>query len=180
MSFFWAALLNPLDPDWAFLFYNQIFIIMIEHAAKKRTLTPKRRRELKALAKKILTGEKIGIENLKQLEIWKAEVIKEIISLIEKQTEGKNLNLFDGFRFVDDIWKFGGIMRNHKEIGAEFDDLDEAEKQELKEAFNNEFDIKDDLDEEFVERTNFLTKSIAEYIYWLVTKYLKAKKEQKA
>lgn len=126
---------------------------------------------LNAKEKKALIEEskksKFGIENLKKLQIWKAALIKEIWGLMDKAKKGRKPNGWDAFKFIDDAFDLGKIMKKYDEIGKEWTDLDESEKQELQQIFAAELNLGDDHADEFGERTNFVMMVLADYITYL-------------
>ena len=64
------------------------------------------------------------------------------------------------------------IIMNYQEIGKEFEDLDDVEKQELNGLIRSNLSLKDDVTEEFVERIFYLIIEIGDTIDF----YIQAKK----
>ena len=122
------------------------------------------------MAKENITPDdkgKYGIENLKKLQSWKAGLLEEVLRIIERKKQGKVVNGWIALRFIDDIFEFGRVMKKYDEIGKEFKDLDEAEKAELNQIFEQELDIENDQLEEFAEKTNKISSELASYIMYL-------------
>ena len=112
-----------------------------------------------------------GIENLKQVALWNTELINEIEALAQKK-KGKKVTGWIALRFLNNIFEAIPIIMNYNEIGAEFEDLDEAEKKELNALIKFNLDLKDDLAEEFVERIFYLIIEIGDTIDF----YIQSKK----
>ncbi len=112
-----------------------------------------------------------GIENLKQVALWNTELINEIEELAQKK-KGKKVTGWIALRFLNNIFEAIPIIMNYNEIGAEFEDLDEAEKKELNALIKFNLDLKDDLAEEFVERIFYLIIEIGDTIDF----YIQSKK----
>lgn len=132
------------------------------------------RSQKKELLKKAENNE-YGIETLKMIETFKANLIKEVWTLCDEWiNQGKKPNFFTPFRFWDDVVDLSKIIKKREEIGKEFKDLTEQEVIELDSIFraalsleqiNNEgFDI-----EEFIERTNFVIGVNYEYVKYLAS-----------
>lgn len=132
------------------------------------------RSQKKELLKKAENNE-YGIETLKMIETFKANLIKEVWTLCDEWiNQGKKPNFFTPFRFWDDVVDLSKIIKKREEIGKEFKDLTEQEVIELDNIFraalsleqiNNEgFDV-----EEFIERTNFVIGVNYEYVKYLAS-----------
>lgn len=132
------------------------------------------RSQKKELLKKAENNE-YGIETLKMIETFKANLIKEVWTLCDEWiNQGKKPNFFTPFRFWDDVVDLSKIIKKREEIGKEFKDLTEQEVIELDSIFraalsleqiNNEgFDV-----EEFIERTNFVIGVNYEYVKYLAS-----------
>tara|TARA_R110001606_G_scaffold106931_2_gene231512 strand:- start:2077 stop:2421 length:345 start_codon:yes stop_codon:yes gene_type:complete len=112
-----------------------------------------------------------GIENLTKVALWSTQLITEIDQLTKKK-KGKKVTGWIALKFLDNIFQAIPIIMNYKEIGAEFEDLDDNEKQQLNALIKQEIDLKDDLAEEFVERIFYLIIEIGDTIDF----YIQSKK----
>jgi hypothetical protein len=113
---------------------------------------------------------KKGIENLKKVALWHTELINEIESVVERK-KGKKITGWIALRFLNNV--FDAIIMNYNEIGKEFEDLDDVEKQELNVLIQSNMNLKDDVTEEFVERIFYLIIEIGDTIDF----YLQSKKK---
>jgi hypothetical protein len=110
---------------------------------------------------------KYGIFNLIRLQQWKAGILAEILRIIQRKKDGKTVNGWVALRFIDDFFEFGKLMKDYKEIGKEFKDLDSSERIELNKVFEESLDIPNDKLEEFAEKTNKISSDLADYIMYL-------------
>lgn len=108
-----------------------------------------------------------GIENLKNVVTWTTDLVDEIFKLIEKK-KGKKVTGWVALKFIDNLFALFPILQNYKEIGAEWVDLDEAEKAEIKALVKNELDIKDDFSEELAERLFYIIIEVGDFISFVV------------
>ncbi len=108
-----------------------------------------------------------GIENLKNVVTWTTDLVDEIFKLIEKK-KGKKVTGWVALKFIDNLFALFPILQNYKEIGAEWVDLDEAEKAEIKALVKNELDIKDDFSEELAERLFYIIIELGDFISFVV------------
>ena len=95
-------------------------------------------------------SEKLGIEKIKNAlisSITLGEKIEKNLSDDGKLSWAEALSI--GVSSVGDIVK---IAQSAKEIKAEFLDLDESEKQEIKEIISNELDLENDKLENIIEK----------------------------
>ena len=112
-----------------------------------------------------------GIENLRKVALWMTQLIAEIDQLTKKK-KGKKVTGWVALRFLDNIFQAIPIIMNYKEIGAEFEDLDEQEKLLLNELIKSNLELKNEVAEEFVERIFYLIIEIGDTIDF----YLQSKK----
>lgn len=98
--------------------------------------------------------EKFGIENLKKIQIWKAELIKEIYGLIQKKKSGKRISRLAILLFLDDAWELSKILIRIKDAKDEFLDLSENELEELEALFNDRIQEIPDRDEKIIKKIN--------------------------
>jgi hypothetical protein len=115
---------------------------------------------------------KKGIENLKKVALWHTELINEIESVVERK-KGKKITGWIALRFLNNVFDAVPIIMNYNEIGKEFEDLDDVEKQELNVLIQSNMNLKDDVTEEFVERIFYLIIEIGDTIDF----YLQSKKK---
>lgn len=129
--------------------------------------------ERKALIEAAEKGEKIGIEQLKKVKTWKAELIIEIAAILKKKKEGKRISRVVVLRFINDFMGLIQIIENHKEIYKELLDLDDYEKIELKNHFNKELDLGDDLSkqEKAIETLDIMLSTLVDGIIDLSNDY---------
>jgi len=106
---------------------------------------------------------KKGIENLKKVVLWHTELINEIESVVERK-KGKKITGWIALRFLNNVFDAVPIVMNYQEIGKEFEDLDDSEKQELNLLIKSNMNLKDDVTEEFVERIFYLIIEIGDTI----------------
>lgn len=114
---------------------------------------------------------KKGIENLKKVAMWHAELITEVEDVIHKR-KGKKVTGWIALRFLNNIFDAVPIVMNYQEIGKEFEDLDADEKKELNLLIKSSLKLKDELTEEFVERIFYLIIEIGDTIDF----YIQSKK----
>lgn len=112
---------------------------------------------------------KFGIENLKKIESFKANLIKEVWVIASNWKKGVKPNGWIVFRFFDDVFDFAKIMRKQEELAKEFNDLTPEELVELDNTFADALKIENVDMEEFIERTNFMIGVNADYIAYLST-----------
>tara|TARA_B100000963_G_scaffold110861_1_gene96477 strand:+ start:1441 stop:1785 length:345 start_codon:yes stop_codon:yes gene_type:complete len=108
-----------------------------------------------------------GIENLKKVVTWCTELVDEIFNLIEKK-QGKKITGFVALKFLDNLFALFPILQNYKEIGAEWVDLDEQEKADIKALVKFQLDIKDDFSEELAERLFYIIIELGDFIAFVV------------
>lgn len=108
-----------------------------------------------------------GIDNLKKVVRWNTDLIDEIFTLIEKK-KGKKVTGWVALKFLDNIFALYPIVSNYKEIGAEWVDLDELEKAEIKALVKAQLDIKDDFSEELAERLFYIIIELGDFIAFIV------------
>ncbi len=112
---------------------------------------------------------KFGIENLKKVEVFKANLIQEVWDICEQWNRGVKPTGWIIFRFFDNVFDFGKIMQKREEIEKEYADLTTEENLELNKCFIDSLRV-DDIDfEEFMERTNFMISVNANYINYLAS-----------
>lgn len=118
---------------------------------------------------------KYGIKTLKLIEEFKANLIKEIWSALDKfSKKGIKPSPFFAFRFLDDVIDLGKIINKRHEVEKEFKDLTKEELLELNKTFENAFNL-DKFNEagfdkeDFIERTNFMISVNTEYIFYLTS-----------
>ncbi len=112
-----------------------------------------------------------GIENLTKVALWSTQLITEVDQLTKKK-KGKKVTGWIALKFLDNIFQAIPIIMKYKEIGAEFEDLDDKEKKHLNALIKQEIDLKNDLAEEFVERIFYLIIEIGDTIDF----YIQSKK----
>lgn len=129
--------------------------------------------EKKQLLIQAKEGKKIGIDELKKVQTWKAELIEEIHTLLKKKKEGKKISKIAIFRFVNDLMGLLDIISNHKEIYAELIDLDSQEAIELEVQFKKELDLGDDSKktERIVETVDIMLTTVIDGIIDITNEY---------
>ena len=93
-----------------------------------------------------MSGE-FGVENVKKVLLWGAKLSETIVDALlddGKVSFGEGIQI--GLKAV------GIPLNSFKPCLDEFEDLDEDEKQEVQDAFAEEFDISNDKAEEMVEQ----------------------------
>jgi len=129
------------------------------------------KKELISLSEK----NEYGIETLKLIEAFKANLIKEVWKLIDEwKNQGKKPNFFTAFRFIDDVIDLSQIIKKKEEIGKEFKDLTKEEVIELDSVFRvaldlNQIDKEGFNIEDFMERTNFVLGVNTDYLTYLAS-----------
>jgi len=108
-----------------------------------------------------------GIENLKKVIIWHTDLIDEIFRLVDKK-KGKKVTGWVALKFIDNLFQLFPIIGNYKEIGAEWQDLDEGEKREIQALVKTELDIDDAFTEELAERLFYIIIEIGDFIQFVV------------
>ena len=111
---------------------------------------------------------KFGIEVLKQVATWKVGVIKKIIHLVEKAKKKQRVTGWDLVSFIGPIVKLAPILSKYEQLGNEWLDLDESEKQQLKQIVKNEFKVDDSKAEEIAQRTFYVAMEMGDYITFMV------------
>lgn len=109
-------------------------------------------------------GKKFGIENLKKVQIWKAELIKEIYRLMKKKKEGKRVTGWAIVMFFDDAISLGKILSKLEETGEEFQDLNSEEIKELNDIFHDRLK---DIPEKYrntISKLNLMVTTVADGI----------------
>lgn len=140
---------NPLPFDLPYVFSKQFKVDLLE-------LTNK---------------DEFGIENLKKIEAFKANLIKKVWGIVDGIKQGNNPTGWIVFSFFGDVFDFAKILRAKEEIKKEFEDLTNSELLELDSVFISalKLDSKDIDVEEFIERTNYMIATNADYIRYLTT-----------
>lgn len=82
---------------------------------------------------------------------------------VAKANEDGKITLLEYIGIGTKALKIWEIVKNAKEAWAEFKDLDDTERQELSDFFNEEFDIKNDNLEHIIESAFLLLISMAEF-----------------
>ena len=111
-------------------------------------------------------AQKKGIETIKDLLTWHTDLVDEIYQIVEKK-KGKKITGWVALKFIDNLFQLFPILTKHKEIAAEWQDLDFDEKAEIQEMVRTQLhidhehteedahpDLDDDIDEtedEFLE-----------------------------
>ena len=131
----------------------------------ERLFTPQFKKDLLSASEE----NKFGIENLKKIELFKANLIEEIWSIASNWRKGVKPNGWIVFRFFDDIFDFAKIMRKQEELKKEFNDLTKEELLELDETFADALKVENIDMQEFIERTNFVIGVNIEYVNYLVS-----------
>lgn len=104
--------------------------------------------------------EKLGIEKLKRL----ASIGIEIGGDIEKALEDGKVSLWEGLGIVPNLKDLGFIIKERKDIKAEYEDLSNAEKEELCLYIKEKFDLKNDKLEMIIEKSLDFAVSISDLI----------------
>jgi hypothetical protein len=133
--------------------------------------TRKNKKELLEESKK----NQYGIKTLKLIEEFKANLIKEVWSIVDNWiNKGKKPSILVGFRFFDDILDLKQIIRKREEIKKEYNDLTKQELLELDSIFEQALNLenvdKEGFDvEDFIERTKLMISVNSEYIIYLAS-----------
>jgi len=74
-----------------------------------------------------------GIENLKNVIVWKTELIQEVYELVDKSNKRKAagrkpITGWAALQFIDNLFQGMSIASNYEAIGKEWMDLDDSEK----------------------------------------------------
>ena len=92
--------------------------------------------------------ELLGIDNLKKLVKFSCDLTKQI------NTSGADgWSWSDGLSFLDEAMQIPGIAKSFPEISKEITDLSAAEREELSEYLQDEFDIPNDEIEAAIENS---------------------------
>lgn len=92
--------------------------------------------------------ELLGIDNLKKLVKFSCDLTKQI------NTSGADgWSWSDGLSFLDEAMQIPGIAKSFPEISKEIADLSAAEREELSEFLQDEFDIPNDEIEAAIENS---------------------------
>ena len=110
-----------------------------------------------------------GIENLKKVVTWHTELIDEIFELVDrKKKRGGKITGWVALKFLDNLFQLFPILSNYKEIGAEWQDLDDTEKAEIQQLVKDQLDINDAFSQEFAERLFYIIIEIGDTIQFVV------------
>ena len=108
-----------------------------------------------------------GIHTLKEVITWHTDLIEEIYNLVEKK-KGKKITGWVAFKFLDNLFQLFPILAKYKEIGAEWQDLDENEKAEIQQLVKDQLNIDHKFTEELAERLFYIIIEIGDFIQFVV------------
>ncbi len=102
----------------------------------------------------------LGIDNLKKAALLGIDIGKQVETAL---ADGK-FSWVDSFGFLDELIKVPGIINSRKDIIAEYKDLTEAEREELKEYIQDNLDLINDELEGKIEKGLDIIFSILNFI----------------
>jgi hypothetical protein len=114
-----------------------------------------------------------GIENLREVVIWKTELIQEVYELVDKSNKRraagrKPITGWAALQFIDNLFQGMKIASNYENIAKEWVDLDDQEKELLKQLVKQKLDIEDAFAEEFAERLFYMLMEIGDFVSFIV------------
>ena len=120
-------------------------------------------------------SQKYGIENLKEIIIWKTDLIEEIYELIEKakKRKAKGRKPLTGgaaLKFIDNLIKGIMIGTKYEQIALEWMDLDKGEKDLLQQLVKARLDIQDEFAQEVAERLFYLMIETGDTMMFIFSK----------
>lgn len=120
-------------------------------------------------------SQKYGIENLKEIIIWKTDLIEEIYELIEKAKKRKAkgrkpLTGWAALKFIDNLIKGIMIGTKYEQIALEWMDLDKGEKDLLQQLVKARLDIQDEFAQEVAERLFYLMIETGDTMMFIFSK----------
>nr|MCK4930170.1 hypothetical protein [Nanoarchaeota archaeon] len=110
-----------------------------------------------------------GIETLKEVIIWHTDLIEEIYDLVEKK-KGKKVTGWVAFKFLDNLFQLFPILTKHKEIAAEWQDLDFDEKAEIQQLVKTQLKIEHQYTEELAERLFYIIIELGDFLQFVLEK----------
>jgi hypothetical protein len=112
---------------------------------------------------------KKGIETLIELLTWHTDLIDEIYQLVEKK-KGKKVTGWIAFKFLDNLFQLFPILTKHKEIAAEWQDLDYTEKSEIQNIVKTQLKIEHAHTEELAERLFYIIIELGDFLQFVLEK----------
>ncbi len=112
---------------------------------------------------------KKGIETLKDLLTWHTDLIDEIYKIVEKK-KGRKVTGWVALRFIDNLFQLFPILTKHKEIAAEWQDLDFDEKAEIQQMVKTQLNIEHQHTEELAERLFYIIIELGDFLQFVLDK----------
>ena len=110
-----------------------------------------------------------GIQTLTELLTWHTDLIDEIYQIVEKK-KGKKVTGWVAFKFLDNLFQLFPILTKHKEIAAEWQDLDFDEKAQIQEMVRTQLNIEHKHTEELAERLFYIIIELGDFLAFVLDK----------
>lgn len=120
---------------------------------------------IKAAVERLATAqvEKVGIEKIKELVVFRAELIKQIYKSISNTKGAGLLAVFvEITKYIDDVQRGIGVFGDTEQLLAEYIDLDDNEALEAKQLFDSLLSDIPERDEFIIENLNAMIESVAQ------------------
>lgn len=104
--------------------------------------------------------ELLGITNMKKLVKFSCDLTQQINESLEDGWQWVQ----DPISFLDEAMQVPGVAKSFPEIKKELDDLSDAEREELKDYLQEEFDIPDDELEVVIENSIMQAVSLVQLV----------------
>jgi len=111
-----------------------------------------------------MATKKYEIETLESVATWTVTVITKIFKLIEKEKKGKKVTGWDALGFIKPLFDLLKIVGEYKQLGKEWTDLDETEKEMLSLVVKEHLEIEDTKAKEISERLFFILMEIGDFV----------------
>lgn len=120
---------------------------------------------IKAAVERLATAqvEKVGIEKIKELVVFRAELIKQIYKSISNTKGAGLIAVFvEITKYIDDVQRGIGVFGDTEQLLAEYIDLDDNEALEVKQLFDSLLSDIPERDEFIIENLNAMIESVAQ------------------
>lgn len=120
---------------------------------------------IKAAVERLATAqvEKVGIEKIKELVVFRAELIKQIYKSISNTKGAGLIAVFvEITKYIDDVQRGIGVFGDTEQLLAEYIDLDDNEAAEVKQLFDSLLSDIPERDEFIIENLNAMIESVAQ------------------
>ena len=101
-----------------------------------------------------------NIEHLKEAISW----VLDTQNKVEKFLKDGKIKFSESFSLLGQLLNFWKLVRQIKDIKAEFEDLDESEKKALYEYFSANFDLKNDKVESIIEKAFYAMLHLSDFV----------------